>query len=676
MTRQARADKILMLGMDGMDPRFTQRMLREGKMPNVQKLLDRGAASRDLVMLGGHPTITPPMWTTLACGCYATVHGITQFNRKAEDLDAQCYNIDSRLCKAEQLWNVFAEAGKKTLVWHWPGSSWPPTSDSPNLYVVDGTSPGSVGMAVNQVDIECMVGGNVEIKEVTFVERAVTDAAAPCVVNDLELETKEVGVPTTENSSTADSGSTHAIIMRPEQKTTNFTDTPLNLVRTPITEAKGWANAPAEAKEFTLLLSKGLISRPGLILKDDSGKYTKLAIYKNKKAAEPIAELPVGEMTANIVDEAVKVNGDRFIANRNMRVLELAEDGSQFVMYVSAAMDTQNDSVWHPKRLFKDVVENVGYLAPTSMIGCQSKQLISDCMLANWYVSADWQADAMQYVIDNEDMEIVFSHFHGIDLQTHMFYKHMNEKAINKLPVADVIKFAEDVYIQADYYIGKFMHYLDEGWTILVFSDHGLVSAEYEEPYLGDSSGVNLRVLQQYGLTEVKHDADGNELAEIDWEKTKAVALGECHIWVNLKGRDPHGIVDPADKYDVETEIIDALYDYRDPETGKRIVSIAMRNKEAMLVGLSGPDCGDVIYFNEEGFNFDHGDCLSTSYGAAETSVSPIFMAAGKGIKENYRTDRTIRQVDFAATVAVLGGVRMPRQCEGAPAYQILSEEF
>ena len=101
MTRQARADKILMLGMDGMDPRFTQRMLREGKMPNVQKLLDRGAASHDLVMLGGHPTITPPMWTTLACGCYATVHGITQFNRKAEDLDAQCYDIDSRLCKAE-----------------------------------------------------------------------------------------------------------------------------------------------------------------------------------------------------------------------------------------------------------------------------------------------------------------------------------------------------------------------------------------------------------------------------------------------------------------------------------------------------------------------------------------------------------------------------------------------
>ena len=35
-----------------------------------------------------------------------------------------------------------------------------------------------------------------------------------------------------------------------------------------------------------------------------------------------------------------------------------------------------------------------------------------------------------------------------------------------------------------------------------------------------------------------------------------------------------------------------------------------------------------------------------------------------------------IRQVDFAATVAALAGVRMPAQCEGAPVYQIFEEEF
>jgi len=675
MKEKALASKILLLGMDGMDPRFTRRMLKKGKMPNVQKLLDRGAANKDLAMLGGHPTITPPMWTTLACGCNANVHGITQFYRKAEDLDAQAYNIDSRNCKAEPLWNVFAEAGWKTLVWHWPGSSWPPTSDSENLFVVDGTSPGSVGMAVCQVDGEFMVGGNVEMKGVTYRERAVTDAVAPCVVNDLELESKEdAGVPKIGEEDMTNS--THRVIMTQEQRNTEFTNTPIDVAQTSIGEPKNWTGieVPENAKECTILFSKGMISRPALILQDETGKYSKLAIYKNKKAEEPIVELEDGVMKTNIIDEAMKADGSRYKVNRNMRILRMEEDGSQFAMYVSAAMDTENDSVWHPKRLFKEVVENVGYLAPTSMLGNQSVDLITNCMLANWYASADWQSAAMQYVIDNEEMDIVFSHFHGIDLQSHMFLKHMNEKPINKLPVAEVVKFAEDVYEQADYYIGKFMHYLDEGWTIVVFSDHGLVSTEYGQPFLADAAGVNLRVLQQYGLTEVLHDENGNELPKIDWAKTKAVALGENHIWVNLKGRDPHGIVDPADKYDVETEIIDALYSYRDPETGKRIVSIAMRNKEAAIVGLGGSDSGDVIYFNEEGFNFDHGDCLTTSYGAEDTSVAPIFLAAGPGIKENFLTDRIIRQTDFAATVAVLGGVRMPAQCEGAPVYQILTE--
>ena len=77
-----------------------------------------------------------------------------------------------------------------------------------------------------------------------------------------------------------------------------------------------------------------------------------------------------------------------------------------------------------------------------------------------------------------------------------------------------------------------------------------------------------------------------------------------------------------------------------------------------------------------EGYNLDHGDSLSTTKGVGGSSVSPIFVMAGPGIKENFRTDRVIRQVDVAPTVAYLGGVRMPRECEGSIIYQILEKEF
>ena len=134
--------KVLVLGIDGMDPKITKTYLEEGKMPNTKKFLEMGAAQFDYEMIGGQPTVTPPMWTTLATGATVRVHGITGYYRHNEQHDILEYNFDSANCKAEQLWNVTAEAGLKTLVWHWPGSAWPPSSDSENLHVIDGTQPG------------------------------------------------------------------------------------------------------------------------------------------------------------------------------------------------------------------------------------------------------------------------------------------------------------------------------------------------------------------------------------------------------------------------------------------------------------------------------------------------------------------------------------------------------
>ncbi len=121
---QVLSEKVLVLGVDGLDPRLARKFVDMGKMPNLETIIKRGACREDLVLLGAHPTITPPMWTTLATGAYPGTHGITCFWRQnKDDISAIEYNLDSRKCMAEQLWNVTAEAGKKTLVWHWPGSS-------------------------------------------------------------------------------------------------------------------------------------------------------------------------------------------------------------------------------------------------------------------------------------------------------------------------------------------------------------------------------------------------------------------------------------------------------------------------------------------------------------------------------------------------------------------------
>ena len=271
---------------------------------------------------------------------------------------------------------------------------------------------------------------------------------------------------------------------------------------------------------------------------------------------------------------------------------------------------------------------------------------------------------------------MIFSHFHAIDLQMHMIVRYMSDKGENILPPEEFQKFAEDIYIQTDYYIGKFIHLLDEGWTLAIMSDHAQVCPAHDFPLIGDIVGVNVRVMQELGLTALKKDENGNDMKAIDWEHTYAVASRANHIYLNLKGRYDHGIIDPEDQYEWEEEIMTRLYGYRDKKTGKRIIALAVRNKDAVLFGLGGPECGDIIYFNAEGYNYDHGESLGTCWGDADTSVQPIFVAAGPGIKEGFETDRVIREVDFAPTIAAIGGVRMPAQCEGAPVYQILTEEY
>lgn len=674
--RKTMTNKLLLLGCDGMDPRLTRKYVDMGVMPHVKQFIERGACRHDLVLLGGHPTVTPPMWTTLACGCYANVHGITGFFRKGNDIDEIEYNFDSRKCLAEPLWNVFAEAGKKTLVWHWPGSAWPPTSESPNLMVVDGTSPGSVGMAVAQVEFELFVGASEEIPEVTFLSKIPMEAHAACVVTNLKLEDDGGDNLNSESLCGEDAKKSHPMVMYKEsQKTTNITEAGVDLVQSPIKPASGWLAAPEEAKEFTILMSHGLVRRPALILPNSEGIYDRVAVYKTKKDLSPLVVLEVGKIVTNIIDEAIK--DDRiYRVNRNMKLLRLDPQGKTLTMHISGAMDTENDSVWHPKRLFQAVAEHVGYPTPTSQLGRQDSMLITECMLDNWNVTADWQAKAMHYVIEAEGIEVVFSHYHAIDLQGHMFTKHLAERPFNRQPVTVAEKWMQDLYIQADNYLGQFLHFLDEGWTIFIFSDHGLVAPAYGIPDLIDAAGVMTPLMEEMGYTVLERDENGQRLGKIDWSKTRAVLQREGHIYINLKGKYDHGIVEPTDQYELEEQIMTDLYSLRDKESGHRIVALALRNRDAVLLGMGGPECGDIICWHAEGYNFDHDDCLSTTWGEGDTSVSPLFIAAGTGIKAGFETDRIIREVDVAPTAALLGGVRMPKQCEGAPVYQILSEEW
>lgn len=691
-------DKLLLLGVDGMDPRFTRRLVNEGKLPNVKKLIDKGSCREDLMMLGANPTITPPMWATLATGCYPMTHGIMDFNLSGEnDKDITIGAFSSRFLKAEPLFNVTAKAGKKTLVMHWPGGSFPPSIESDNLITIDGSSPGACCAWSSARDFDMLFIASTKATEPSYMPLSLETSD---VVGDEKLKFRLKGAKSGKSPEAKErlakyqkeyvefinvEGYTPSASFvvdgvhfeKDGGLTWGLADFPTGGSISPVYPATGWGfDIPADSKEFLMMTAGGKVIRNALILKNEDGKFDHVAIHKDKNTATPIIVLKNDVFTPDVYDTLPTQSGKEERVYRNMRLLKIAEDGSYVRIWASRGMSCEDDSVWFPKPLFKELTDLFGPPQPTSQMSGNDADLIMKCNNEQWKLAAEWQSKCMHHLIENNGVEVIFSHMHNIDLQSHNYMKYMKNRDTSRYDESEVVKFAEAAYQITDDYLGSFMHLIDDGWTIVLFSDHALICAEEKTHILGENNGVCLDPMRAMGYTVLKKDENGKELPEIDWTKTTAIQTRSNSIYVNLKGRDPHGTVDPADQYQLEEKIITDLYGYKDEVTGHRIVTLALHNKDAILLGLGGPMGSDIVIFLHDDYVQDHGNGLSTAHGHNDTSLSPIFIAAGSGIKENYRTTRYVREVDLAPTAAVLLGVDMPEQCEGAPAYQIFTENL
>ena len=541
MAREAKTNKILVLGVDGMEPSLTKKYLDEGKLPNVKKYIEKGACREDLVMLGAMPTITPPLWTTLATGAYPETHGITCFWRQSKDsLDEIVYAFDSIGCKAEQLWNVFAEAGKKTLVWHWPGASWPPSSDSENLTVVDGTQPASVSMGVALRDMEQYIHADGTIKEVFIAEGESHDNGAGCIITDLD---EMADVPAAQASNKSLEALDKALnrkrvtsIMRTLDEGDFGTELKDRRSKIPLKAAKNWPSAKDGAKEFAVTLAGGARRWVCLVEANENGVYNSVKIYSKKQDSEPLAIVHNNELVKNIID-TVPYKDSTTRVTRSVRVFNMAADGSSIEMWISNAMDIDNgDSLFHPKSFYNEIIENVDYVQPVMITLGGMENVVREIMLPSWEVYTQWQADCLKYAIEQKGMEIVFSHIHNVDNMAHVYWNWSKERDYAHVEHPEAyLKFMEDTYIDTDKYLGNFLHLLDDDWTIFIVSDHGLLVTEELPPVLGDPFGVNAGVMCELGYTVLKKDAEGNSLKEIDWTQTKAIATRGNHIWINLK---------------------------------------------------------------------------------------------------------------------------------------------
>jgi tetratricopeptide (TPR) repeat protein len=113
-------DRVLILALDGLDPEIVNLLVSEGQLPHFQRLAEQGASGR---LESREPLLSPIIWTTIATGRTADVHGIGDFIA-VNERTGQSVPATSRMRKVRALWNIFSEAERSVAVVGW-WATWP-----------------------------------------------------------------------------------------------------------------------------------------------------------------------------------------------------------------------------------------------------------------------------------------------------------------------------------------------------------------------------------------------------------------------------------------------------------------------------------------------------------------------------------------------------------------------
>ncbi len=109
--------KVLVIGWDAADWRAIRPLLEQGKMPNLQKMMDEGVHGNNSTL---NPVLSPMLWSSIGTGKRPYKHGIHGFSEPTPDgKSVRPITNVSRTSKA--VWNMLNQTGKKCNVVAW----WP-----------------------------------------------------------------------------------------------------------------------------------------------------------------------------------------------------------------------------------------------------------------------------------------------------------------------------------------------------------------------------------------------------------------------------------------------------------------------------------------------------------------------------------------------------------------------
>ena len=250
--------------------------------------------------------------------------------------------------------------------------------------------------------------------------------------------------------------------------------------------------------------------------------------------------------------------------------------------------------------------------------------------------------------------------------------------------------------------LGKYSGTLDAGFHVLVpFIDkvaykHTLKEQAVDVPSQMCITGDTInKVLKSVGLAKLKSslpswlkarmrrlfDMGGIKKEDIDWGKTQVFSLlGYGNVHVNLKGREPEGIVEARDYEHVCETARERLLSVKDPETGESIVRSVHRGSE-IYPDATANERPDLVVIMEEGYSIRAAlgkdiiriNKLRDLYIDGYHDSDGLLMAYGNVIKRR-KTNADI--CDIMPTILYLLGLPIPEDVDGRVLTEVVENAF
>ena len=322
----------------------------------------------------------------------------------------------------------------------------------------------------------------------------------------------------------------------------------------------------------------------------------------------------------------------------------------------------------YPDSLKDEIKEIIGeYIIDASTSDMNFRQMDKEKVIKRIYDMDKQRFDLTEYFIRDKNCDFVFTVVMGTDRMPHLFYRYFDENHRN-YTYDDKYKDAlKDDYRFCDERIGEILGLVDDNTSIIITSDHSVQRLD---------GRINLNEwLIREGYMKLKDrpkQLTPLMLADIDWHSTKAWATGFTgQLYLNVKGREQKGAVDPQDYDRVLDELSEKLKNITD-EQGRKLDTKVYKRREIHSGEYArfGPDL--FIFFDNCQWNiseligYDSIYSYDTPKGQDDAGHGPYGFFAMKGAGVANKGEMSGADLlDIAPTVLHLMSLQIPTDMEG-----------